>query len=426
MNFRLFAGCCALWMGSTTTASAQMDQSTELTLTWIEQQARSRNPQIIAARADREAAQEQAPQARSLDAPSLYTMFWAVPDDTPNPGSAREIWLGAKQVFPYPGKLDLRGRVAETAALIAGQRQASVEAEVVRQARRLYFDLYFDYKQIEITQSHLDLAREFEQIAEARYENGAGGQADVLKALVEIADLGNRVRVLERNLRPAKARLNALLDRDSDAELGRPAEFILAPTPPPLDTLQRRALAHRSERRAAELAVDRSQVRVELAEREYYPDFMTDFSYWNVRDRPNRWMLMVEARLPLAFWSRGRYDARTRQAQAEKKGNAADLQQLDNQILLEVEEAFAALEVSTGDVSLYEHTILPQARQAVDALRAAYQTDQTTFLNLIDSERRLLQFDLAFQRARVAREQSVADLERAVGAPLHSEEEPKR
>ena len=135
---------------------------------------------------------------------------------------------------------------------------------------------------------------------------------------------------------------------------------------------------------------------------------------------------MQQGRLPLAFWSRGRYDARTRQARLEKRATEAFLQQLDNQIQLAVEEAYTELEVSVGDINLYEQTILPQARQAVDALRAAYQTDQTTFLSLIDSERRLLQFDLAYQRARVAHEQSMADLERAVGAPLHFNEEGKR
>ena len=419
MNTRLLAVCCTLWVGGAVAAS---DSPGELTLAWVEDQARTRNPRIASARAQTGAAQEQAPQAGALDPPSLYTMFWAIPQDTPNPGSANEIWVGAKQQFPYPGKRDLRGRVADRAAQILAQQAAGVEAEVIRQARLAYYDLYLAHKELEVTRDHLGLARQFARTAEARYASGAGGQADVLKALVEVADLGNRERVLVRSLRPAEASLNTLLDRAPDAALGKPVEFQASPLLAPLGDLQATALMARSERRAADLEVGRRQVAIELAERERYPDFMTDLSYWNVRDRPNRWMLMVEARVPIAFWSKGRYDARERQARLEERAARASLEELDNQILLAVEKAYTAAEIAAGDMRLYQQPILPQARQAVAALTTAYETDQGTYLNLVDSQRRLLQFELSFHRARVRYEQSVADLERAVGVPPYFEE----
>ena len=155
-----------------------------------------------------------------------------------------------------------------------------------------------------------------------------------------------------------------------------------------------------------------------LAKRSYYPDFMTDFSYWNVRNSRNRWMLMVEAKIPIAFWSRGRYDARARQAAVEKQAWLSELGELRNQVLFEIEEALVEVRIAQSNADLYRRTIIPQARLAVDALRASYETDRASFFSLVDSERTLLRFELAYYRALVESEKGIANLERAVGASL--------
>jgi outer membrane protein TolC len=49
---------------------------------------------------------------------------------------------------------------------------------------------------------------------------------------------------------------------------------------------------------------------------------------------------------------------------------------------------------------------------------AAYQADRTDFLNLLDSQNTTLDVELSYLRAVSELETRVADLERAVGAPL--------
>ncbi len=394
-----------------------------ITLDWAVREATAHNPQIAAARSRWEAEVEEAPQARSLDDPSLYTMFWAVPHDTPNPFSAREVWYGIKQRFPFPGKLDLRGQVAERTAAVAEQRYRSAQEEVLRRVKAAYYDLFLVHREMEITQEHLDLTRQFADVAETRYatytKDGAS-QSDVLKALVEVSDLSNRALVLGQKRRAAEARLNALLDRDPGASLGPPADFPVRPVRYTLDEMKQMALENRPELKALSLAVERAEAARALAKRDYYPDLMTDFSYWDVKNNPNRWMLMVEAKVPLAFWSKGKHDARVRQADAEVRALEADHRELRNQALYAVEEAYVDVQVARNNVDLYSRTIVPQARQAVEAVRAGYETDRATFLNLVDSERTLLRFELDYYRSMVNYEKGVADLERAVGASLRT------
>jgi outer membrane protein TolC len=67
---------------------------------------------------------------------------------------------------------------------------------------------------------------------------------------------------------------------------------------------------------------------------------------------------------------------------------------------------------------LYGDTLLPQAEQSLKVTEEGYRAGTTDFLNLIDAERLLLEFQLAHERALVDREIAAAQLEKLVGKPL--------
>ena len=399
-------------------ASAAAAAPEPLALTWVIEQASSQSPRIAVARARWEATVEEVPQTRSLSDPKLYTMFWAVPHDTPNPFSAREVWVGVKQRFPYPGKLSLRGKVATRTADVAYERFKAEEEDVVHRAKRAYYDLYLICKELELTADHLELARDFSQIAESKYVAGTDGQGSVLKALIEISHLSNQLVALGQRRRQAEARLNTLLNRDTGSPLGEPVDVPMTALVHTLDELQLAAFEHRSEARGARVAIARSDAAIDLARKEFYPDFMADVSYWNVRDHQNQWQLMLEANVPIAFWSSDSYDARVRQAKIERRASEAALGDLQREISYAVESAFVGIQEAAVTVDHYRRVMIPQARQAVEIIRVGYETDREDFLSLLESERTLLRYELDLHRARVAYEESFADLERAVGIAL--------
>jgi outer membrane protein TolC len=71
-------------------------------------------------------------------------------------------------------------------------------------------------------------------------------------------------------------------------------------------------------------------------------------------------------------------------------------------------------------VDLYHNTLRPQAEATLKATAAAYQTDRTDFLNLLDSQNLSLDVDISYFRALADYESRVAELERAVGTPIAS------
>ena len=88
-------------------------------------------------------------------------------------------------------------------------------------------------------------------------------------------------------------------------------------------------------------------------------------------------------------------------------------------ILQEIQEAFIRANSAARLVELYRDTLRPQAQATLRSASAAYQADQTDFLNLIDSQNTVLDVEYSYYRALSEFDARVADLERAIGNSLN-------
>ena len=87
-----------------------------------------------------------------------------------------------------------------------------------------------------------------------------------------------------------------------------------------------------------------------------------------------------------------------------------------NMVLATVSDLYYRAVAGTRQIAAYRNSILPQARQALNSSQAAYQTGKADFLMLIDSYRTLVDFTKEYFMTRMRFEQTVAELERAVGS----------
>ena len=88
---------------------------------------------------------------------------------------------------------------------------------------------------------------------------------------------------------------------------------------------------------------------------------------------------------------------------------------------LAVQDAYVRVQAAAQRAELLRTSIVPQSEQTLEVSRVAYQTDRVDFLALIDNQRVLLDVQLAYYRAMSDLEQAFADLERAVGTDLDTE-----
>jgi outer membrane protein TolC len=334
-----------------------------LALPELIQEVLARNPEMMAARKQWEAATNRITQARSLDDPTLSVQLWNLPQ-TFNVTQAQNSIFGLSQSFPFPGKLALKGEVASRSAEMTEQAVRAKERELIARLKQAYYDLFLAQKAIQIHHEQVELLRQFLESANAKFRTGKGSQADVLKAQVELSMLHQHLPVLEQRRETAHAMLNTLLDRDPTSPLGMVQEPSQRPLDKTIDDLHRLALNTRPELKAAELTVQRNEQSQALAQRQYYPDFNVAFQRFQNFQANDGFGAYVAMSIPFAFWSKPKYDAGVQEAAAAIMAARAQQRTIENLTRFQIKDLLAKLRATDQVATLYHTTILPQAEQS--------------------------------------------------------------
>jgi outer membrane protein TolC len=377
-----------------------------------------RNPALQAAQKAAEAKKASIISARTLPDPvlSFQTMGDFFPPDLQggDPSSGRT--LGVEQEIPFPGKLGLKGKIAESEAAAEEWNTEQTRRELIADLKAAYFDLALTDKSIEILEKDRGLLQSITQVAEARYRVGEGNQQDVIKAQLEISKLLDRQAVLEQRRVIAEALLNSLLLRPSEAKVGKTAEVKKAELPYSLEELNQMARENSAKLKTQEKTIDRSQYAVELARKEYYPDFAVGFSYVDRDDMKEMYGIMAKAKLPLYFWRKQRPDlesARLTLTSAQKQRES-----ITSTLNYSVRDAQVVATTSERLIHLYGNAIIPQSKIALESAFAAYQTGSVDFLTLLDSLVTLLDYELKYFEALTEFQKALAKLEPIIGVEL--------
>ena len=200
-------------------------------------EAERNHPAIKGAARIVEARRAHIPQARAWPDPQLSISYMGDPapfkTQANDPSSFRQF--GVMQVIPYPGKRDLRGKIAEKEVDAESWNVEAARRRVRAEVKLAYYELWSVDRALEITQKNKDLLEKLARIAEERYKVGKGLQQDVLRAQVEVTRILQRLTVLRQRRRTLEAQLNSLLLRPPDTSIG------------PLETVEKSTFAYSLE-----------------------------------------------------------------------------------------------------------------------------------------------------------------------------------
>jgi outer membrane protein TolC len=127
-----------------------------------------------------------------------------------------------------------------------------------------------------------------------------------LKAQVEISKLIEQLSLLEQRKLTAEARINSLLFREPETPLGKPEEIKPRDFTYGLAELNELALTNYPTLKAQRRKIDREQYGVELARKDFYPDFSMGFTYFNRPGMPEMYGVNVGVKIPIYFWQKQR------------------------------------------------------------------------------------------------------------------------
>lgn len=390
----------------------------ESTLNDVVAYAAQNSPGLVASFNRYKAAMEQIPQARSLPDPRFLYRYWIV-EPMMLDGSVRNVFE-LSQEFPWFEKLILRGDVAAREAQAAFKKFQAEKLALRARVVEAYFEYYYLHQSQAINDESLRQLSSVEGIVSARSATG-GAQADLLRTQVEIARLRNEVETIRDMLPPAQAKLNALLNRPTDAPLPRPQVARFERMDVDAAGLAALLAAHNPELAGMGVEIQKQAKEIELAKKEYLPDIMLGFEYDQMvpnagsDENPNDQKALM-ASLNIPIWHE-KYAAGVRQARYRYLAAVADKLQKTNDLSVELKEAIFSLRNAQRKIDLYGQSLLPRARQTLSSVRSTYQTGGGDFADMIESHRVLLDFELSVRRAEADRHIAMARIESLVGLP---------
>ncbi|MBN4082620.1 TolC family protein [Phycisphaeraceae bacterium AH-315-B13] len=368
------------------------------------------------------AATERVPQVGALPDPRLGFGFFL--DEVETRTGAQHARVSLSQSFPWIGTLSAREDAASKAAMAEWQLfQASRLLVKERVAVSLYELAYLD-SAIRITQENLSLLQSFEEVVRARYRVGTGSHPELIRVQVELGLLEDRAVQLN-SMRPAGvAKLNASLNRPVSQTIPEITDLPGLVADTESDKLIEQAHQSSPVLHALQQRAEEQHYLAKVAQKNGLPDLTVGLDYIFTGEASDSSTpesgddpILLSFGITLPVW-RDKYDAGVRESIARRLSIAHSRQDMSNQIAAEISRAWFDHTDADRRVRLYEQTLIPKAKESLRSSLAGFRTGDSAFLDLLDTERTLLEFALVTERARADRGIALAKLNRLVGEPI--------
>jgi outer membrane protein TolC len=404
-------------------ANADNATGTALTLDEIERIALAENPEIHVAARKIAAAEAHVPLAGALDDPQAMYRGWQVPLTKPWDYNAAQNMFMLGQSFPGRGKRDLRTNIAESDVELAKDQLEATRLRLRVQVRKAFFDMLHAQDEIRIHDQHVGIAQQAIQAARIKYSVGKIPQVEVLKAQVALTRLAEHMIRFDRDAEVARAHLDTLMGRRPESPIQVRGEYAVTTPLPSLETLITTAMKERPDLIEAAADVDKSRKAQDLAKKTMVPDFNVAAGYMLMpsgQDPRNNYM--VEGSMSLPWLNRRKHDAEVNDAAVAVSEKSAEVMAMKTAAIGQIQESLAEARAAQRLARVYEDSLKPQAEQTLHAAIVAYENDQTSFLDLLDSQMTVIDVDLAAVDALADFNTKMADLEMAIGAPVAAQE----
>jgi outer membrane protein TolC len=336
-------------------------------------------PEMTAAQASVEAAQRRVGPARTLADP-LVSFTYQNDGRTPSLGTAEGSFFGvmATQAFPWPGKLRLAGDAAASEARevergMLGRAALTLEARV----RNAWYDVVLAHAVDRILDDRRAAAAQIEASVRERYAAGLAVQQDVLRAQVELARIDEMKAMQAATIAARGAELTRLVGHAVTTPDRLPDDTAVPSLP--------ESIARSPELAAARQGIETARIRVELAKKNFLPDFSVSAGSMD-RGRFEMgpmWQIGVGVSIPL--WSERRQQNQLAEAEAVVRGRSAESDAVAREVELRTRQRAAQLDAALRVAALYRDKILPLDDVSLESALASYQAGKVPFICVLDA-----------------------------------------
>jgi outer membrane protein TolC len=410
---------------ATTETEGQAQSQADTPLQDLLNEAERNNPQIRAARQGWQSAKQVPSQVSTLPDPQFQVQQLSVGSPRPFAGYTNSDFayfgLGVSQDIPYPGKLRLKGEMATQDAGVARQQYETVRRAVLAGVKSAYFQLAYLSETLGILESDGQLLQQVEKAADARYSSGMGNQQDLLQAQLEQSKLLREITVHHLDVAKVQAQIKQLLGRSQSSSDIEAAQLRETPLPYTYDELLAAAKAQNPEIAGAQKMVQKEKLQVELAHKDFYPDFNVQYMWQRTDPTQFRAYYMITFGVRVPIYRSRKQRPELAEAEADLSRSRSEVEEQFQQIAYELRTEYDTAQKTAELLKIYHEGLLPQARAGFQSGLAAYQNNRQDFQALLTSFLDVLKLDEEYWQDSAERETALARIEELTGLSLRSE-----
>ena len=375
------------------------------------------NPTIVIAREQVAQSRARVTQATAFPDPTFgFTVQGVEGPLWPRPAFETDLIFGA--TIPFPQKFWLKGQLAD-GDLGSLEAAYSLQRQFIQAQTSLAYDsLLVSFKHREDLLVARQLSADFLKKTEARFTAGTAARLDVVKAMVGVAQSDNDLIANERGVANARAALNRLLGRVLGADVIAEDTLAIVEVPADFGRLARLAMARRPELFGINRQIAAARAGESLAQQYFLPDLNVEVTYNNPYGFPSSFTSGVGVSVPLLFWQH--QNGEVAEAKHRQLELAAAQKDLIAQVDQDLRNAYTTATTAYRQAVFIRDQLLPSAEEQYRIASTTYTLGGSSALEVIDAQRTLLDARDQFATALGALNDALADLERAVGAPLDS------
>lgn len=351
-----------------------LNAESRLNLTELIEEARRSNPELRAAQKRLEAARQRPRQEGALADPMISAGYKSSGSPLPGAGIGREPVANAgvmvTQELPYPGKRRLMSAAAGKEAGAALEQYRMTERSIVARIKTAFHRLNHAYEAIDVMREGRELLTHLIKLTEVRYSVGKAMQQDIFKTQAQLALMETRIVRMQQDLAMASSELNSLVHRRVGTPLERPDHDTPRPLVPTLEELIAAAEVHSPAIVREQRMTEARQLQVELARKNFYPDFAVSGGYYNMGSMPDMYEFRVDVKLPV-------WRSKQRAALAEQRHSLdaarSSYDAMAQETRQRVNELYLAAQASWRLMELYTDSVIPAAALSAQSAMASYE-----------------------------------------------------
>ena len=221
---------------------------------------------------------------------------------------------------------------------------------------------------------------------------------------------------MEQEKRSREAEINSLLGRAAESPLARPADVLPRPLQLTLEELFAQARENAPMLRREQKMIERTELALNLARKEYYPDYTLSAGYYNMGSMPPMYMARVDFKLPAYFWRKQRAGV-AEQASSLSQGRH-DYEAASQLLSFRIKDDYLMAETSYRLMKMYSDTVIPQSSLALQSSLSSYETGAVDFLSVLMNFTTMLDYELNYHEEMLSYLLALARLEEMTGTKL--------